>query len=288
MNAALWGIASALGWGGADFFARFSGRKLGPTVALFGMLLVGVTALTIAVLLTGLPPRGSALGWALVVFSGAATVVAMLLLYDGLARGPVTIVAPIVGAYPVLNIAFSLARGARPELLQWAAMAAVLAGVAIVARSAGHFEQTAGLSRADIRRSIGVALGGAVGFGLALGSAQETIPVFGELQTVWLGRIVSFTLLSALFAVRRRTPRIPAAWWPLVALQGLMDAGAYVSLLFGGHGPGSEIAVVVSSSFSVVTVLLARIFLREAMSLLQWVGVATIVGGVAVLAAIGK
>jgi drug/metabolite transporter (DMT)-like permease len=288
VNAALWGIASALGWGGADFIARFTGRKLGPTVALFGILLVGVAALTAAVLAIDLPPRGTTLGWALAIFSGAATLVAMLLLYDGLARGPVTIVAPIVGAYPVLNIAFSLARGARPELLQWAAMAAVLAGVAIVARSAGHFEQTAGLSRADIRRSVAAALGGAVGFGLALGSAQETIPVFGELQTVWLGRIVSFVLLTALLAARRQAPRIPGPWWPLIALQGIMDVGAYVALLFAGHGPGSEIAVVVSSSFSVVTVLLARIFLREAMSLPQWLGVASIVGGVAALAAIGK
>ena len=33
MNAALWGIASALTWGGADFIARFTGRKLGPDVA---------------------------------------------------------------------------------------------------------------------------------------------------------------------------------------------------------------------------------------------------------------
>jgi drug/metabolite transporter (DMT)-like permease len=288
MNAALWGVFSALGWGCADFAARFSGRRLGADLALFGMLLVGATALTITVLAIGLPPRGTALGWALVAGSGVTTLVAMLLLYDGLARGPVTIVAPIVGAYPVINIAISLARGARPEALQWAAMAAVLAGVAIVARSAGRFEAVEGLSAAAIRRSIGVALGAAVAFGLALGAAQETIPVFGELQTVWIGRIVSFTLLAALFAVRRRAPRIPAAWWPLVALQGLLDAGAYVSLLFGGHGPGSEIAVVVSSCFSVVTVVLARIFLREPMSALQWLGVAAIVGGVGALAALEK
>jgi drug/metabolite transporter (DMT)-like permease len=288
MNAALWGVASALGWGIADFAARFSGRRLGADVALFGMLLVGATALTIAVLAIGLPPRASALGWTLVIGSGAATLVAMLLLYDGLARGPVTIVAPIVGAYPVVNIAFSLARGARPEALQWAAMAAVLAGVVIVARSAGRFESVEGLSAAAIRRSIGVALGAAVAFGFALGAAQEATPVFGELQTVWIGRIVSFVLLATLFAMRQRTPRIPAAWWPLLALQGLLDAGAYVTLLFGGHGPGSEIAVVVSSSFSVVTVVLARIFLREPMGALQWIGVAAIVGGVGGLSALGK
>ena len=144
------------------------------------------------------------------------------------------------------------------------------------------------MSRADIRRSVAVALGGALGFGVALGSALETIPIFGELQTLWLGRIVSFALLAALFTLRRQAPRIPKAWWPLVAVQGVMDAGAYVALLFGGHGPGSEIAVVVSSSFSVVTVLLARIFLREAMSAAQWLGVDAIVGGAAALAASGE
>jgi drug/metabolite transporter (DMT)-like permease len=288
MNAALWGIASALGWGGADFIARFTGRKLGPDVALLGILLVGMAAMTVAVLVMGLPPRGTALGWALVLASGAATLVAMLLLYDGLARGPVTVVAPIVSAFPVINIALSLARGARPDALQWAAMAAVLAGVAIVARSAGRFESAEGLSPAAIRRSILVALGAAIGFGLAIGAAQETIPVFGELQTVWLGRIVSFVLLAGLFAARRRAPRIPLAWWPLIALQGVMDAGAYVAVLFGGHGPGSEIAVVISSSFSVVTVVLARIFLKEAMSLMQWTGVAAILAGVGALAALGK
>jgi drug/metabolite transporter (DMT)-like permease len=288
MNAAFWGVAAALGWGGADFVARFTGRKLGPDVAALGMLLAGMTGLTAAVLVLGLPPSGTAFGWLLVLASGTATLIAMLLLYDGLARGPVTIVAPIVGAYPVLNIVFSLLRGARPEALQWAAMAIVLAGVAVVARSAGRFESADGLSSAGIRRSIAVALGSALGFGLALDTAQQTIPVFGELQTVWLGRIVSFVLLAALFAVRRRAPHAPAAWWPLLVLQGVMDAGAYVALLMGGHGPGSEIAVVASSSFSVVTVVLARLFLKEAMSLMQWIGVAAIVGGVAALAALGK
>jgi drug/metabolite transporter (DMT)-like permease len=42
-------------------------------------------------------------------------------------------------------------------------------------------------------------------------------------------------------------------------------------------------AVVVSSGFSAVTVLLARIVLREAMSWAQWAGIVAIIGGVALL-----
>jgi hypothetical protein len=44
---------------------------------------------------------GAPIAWVLVAVSGTALVAGTLLLYDGLARGPVTVVAPIVGAYPV-------------------------------------------------------------------------------------------------------------------------------------------------------------------------------------------
>jgi drug/metabolite transporter (DMT)-like permease len=167
-------------------------------------------------------------------------------------------------------------------------MAAVLIGVVLVARSAGQFERAGSLSQADIRRSVTVALTAAAAVALGVGTAQEATPTFGQLQTVWLGRIMSLIVLIVLFAAQRRLPHLPPAWWPLVALQGLLDSGAYVAVLFGGHGPGSEIAVVVASSFSVVTVILARVILKESMSGPQWACVVAIVFGIGTLTTTGK
>ncbi len=76
---------------------------------------------------------------------------------------------------------------------------------------------------------------------------------------------------------------IPLRWWPLLGLQGLLDGGAYLALLAGSEGPGSAVTVVVASGFGAVTVLLARVFLREAMTWGQWAGIVLVVGGVAVL-----
>ncbi|MCH8153958.1 MAG: EamA family transporter, partial [Proteobacteria bacterium] len=59
-----------------------------------------------------------------------------------------------------------------------------------------------------------------------------------------------------------------------------------VALLAGSQGPGAEVAVVVGSGFGVVTVLLARVILREAMTRAQWAGIAAIVIGVAVLSGV--
>ncbi len=76
---------------------------------------------------------------------------------------------------------------------------------------------------------------------------------------------------------------VPLRWWPLLGLQGLLDGSGYLALLAGSEGPGSAIVVVVASGFSAVTVLLARVFLREPMTWGQWAGIVLVVGGVAVL-----
>ncbi|HKH20359.1 MAG TPA: EamA family transporter, partial [Gammaproteobacteria bacterium] len=95
MNA-LWGLTTALCWGSADFIARFTGRALGYQVALFGMLSVGALIMTAIVWLADLPLVWTSRGWWLIVLTGLGVMVATLLLYWGLVRGPVTVVAPIV------------------------------------------------------------------------------------------------------------------------------------------------------------------------------------------------
>lgn len=285
MNPALWGLMTAVGWGSADFIARFTGRAMGHRTALLGMLAVGAVVFSLIVWRSGEPLVWDLSGWWLLLLTGVGIMAATLLLYWGLARGPVTIVAPIVGTYPALNVALAVALGARPSALDWTAMLGVMLGVVAVARSARSFEDPVGYTRAQLRRTIAIALASAVGFAVAIAAAQYASLVYGELQTVWLGRWISLLACAGLFVLRREAPRLPARWWPPVALQGLLDGGAYVALLAGSQGPGAEIAVVVASGFSAVTVVLARIVLREAMTWAQWAGIAMIVTGVAVLSA---
>ena len=284
MNPALWGGMTALGWGGADFIARFTGRALGPDLALFGMLGIGAVVLTIFQWQWGGPLVWDAAGWWLLLGTGIGVAAATMLLYWGLARGPISVVAPIVGAYPALNLALAVALGVTPSAIEWAAMAQVVAGVLIVARS-GAAEAPGGPSRRDLTRTVWIALASALGFALTVAAAQGAKEIYGELQTVWLGRWISLACVALFLAGRRKPPLVAMRWWPWLAGQGLLDAGAYVALLAGSQAVGSSVVVVVASSFSAVTVLLARIVLKEAISRPQWLGIALIVTGVAVLSA---
>jgi len=124
----------------------------------------------------------------------------------------------------------------------------------------------------------------AAGFAVVFVSGQAAVPLYGELRTLWASRLISLASLGLVFLLRRERPLMPWRWWPLLALQGLLDAGGYLAVFTGSLGEGRALVAVTASAFGAVTVLFARIFLRERMSLWQWLGIAMIFTGVGVLA----
>jgi len=290
MTPALWGAICALSLGGADFLARFTSRGLGAANALLGMLLVGAALLTLYMAVAGPPLAWSAgAAWSLVA-NGVATTAMTLLLYMGLARGPVSVVMPIVAAHPALVVAFAVvAQGARPGAFGWAAMAGTILGAVLVAASAEHGggrgEDEPAFDPRRLRGTIVIAVLASLCYALLLIAGQAAIPAYGELHTLWLGRLVSIATLLLLFAARREAPRLPVRWWPLVTVQGLLDAGGWLALFAGSGGPGSEVAAVAGSGFGAVTVLLAWLVLRERIGPVQWLGIILIFGGITVLSA---
>ena len=90
---------------------------------------------------------------------------------------------------------------------------------------------------------------------------------------------------AVLLASRRGSVLIPLRWWPLLTVQGALDATAYLTLLLGSEDAASPIAPVIGSTFSVVAVTLARVVLRERMSVGQCLGIALVAIGAIRLAA---
>ena len=283
MFAVLLCLVTALCWGCADFMARFTGRAVGPDVALAGMLVASAVLLTLLVAATSAPLIESVAGWYLVLATGIGVMAATLLLYTGLARGPIGMVAPIVGAYPAFNILIGLAAGIVPSGWQWIAILTVMAGVAVVARFAPEPE---GDVAGDLRVTLVIALLAAMAFAGAISAGQAAARLHDELAVTAAARWVSVLAALGYLLARGRPVLVPAGWrWP-VAAQGALDGLAYIALFAAAHGPGSVIAAVVASSFAAVTVLLARFVLKEPMSLAQWAGIAMIVMGVAALSAL--
>lgn len=287
MPPALWGALTALGWGTGDFLSRFTGGRLGIATAMAGVMSSSFLLLSAYAWSQGMPLRFPGEGWPALLVSCICIVGATGLLYLGMIRGPISLVAPIVAAYPVWSLLIALAYGVGPTLIQLLAMAAVMAAVVVVARLGSAAEPQAEAQRGGAPFTILVALLSSIGFASGIAALQTAGPLFGEMQVLLsirlFGVIATLAVLLALPSLRRP---IPWRWWPVLLFQGTIDGGAYLALLAGSRMPEhATAAVVVASTFCVVPVLLAWVFLRERIHWGQWLAIGVIVAGVAVLSA---
>jgi len=283
MNQIIWGILSATSLGTADFLAGLSSRSLGYSRVLFWIFVISCVCLTgYAVVIDH--PMVIALSeqWLIILF-GIMNTVAMLLLYRALAIGPLSLVAPIIAAHPVIVVSFAFMLGSRPSTTQWMGMLLAVVGVVIVARAVTQASDTSSRSKHGL--AITIALLASLGYAILVISGQHAVPLHGELQTLWLGRIIAMLSLLPFLLVTRTTLDVPVKWWPLLWLQGMLDFSGLLCLLLGSRGDFAEITAVIASLFGAVTVLLARVFLKEQMSWFQWLGIALIFLGVVSLTA---
>jgi drug/metabolite transporter (DMT)-like permease len=281
MISALLGLASALGLGAADFMARFSTRELGAPLTYGVVLLIGAVGATLWAVADGTPLTWSASGCMIAVVHGVCVAVMCILLYIGIARGPIAIVAPIVAAHPALVLAVNVLTGVRPSALQWAAMSAVMAGGILIARSA-VFTPAAAVGGTS-RTTLLIAFGACVAYAAIVLTAQAATPLIGEFQTMLIGRWTGLVFIAGVLLIQRARLRIPSNWIPYVGLQGGLDSLGYFAFLAGANSAAPYITMVVASAFSVVTVALAKLILHEPISKLQWTAIALIAAGTAVL-----
>jgi drug/metabolite transporter (DMT)-like permease len=275
-------LLSALLFGGGDFSGGFAVRRGTATgrhrpfqvlawSALSGALALGALAWWTR---EPLPSRASLLWAAGAGLSGALGLVA---LYRALAQGNTAVVSPIAG---VVGAALPVVVGAFAEGLPGAArllgFASAIVGIGLVTRSSAH---SAGASREQI---ILATLSG-VGFGaFFLFAAQiEPGPVLTPLLVAKAaGGCVAWG--AALWTQRRPPPMRGSgiAW-----LAGALDAAANAVYLQAQQHTRLDVAVVLTSLYPAVTVLLAFLLLKERISRVQWAGVALCTTAIALIAA---
>lgn len=284
MNSALLGACAALSWGVHDFLARFPSRSIGPVNAVFAVTLSGLILLSLWLLASGTTIDVVWPSLWLTAVTGIFFALATLSLFAALTLGPISIVCPIAGSYPAVAMLFAVAAGARPDVLQWLAIAAVVTGVAAVAQSGGRQGRSGALQPGKLPAVLGLSLLASLAFAISLTSGQFAVPVFGNAQAAWLARVFGLAFIALLYLHPSARWQAPGRWLPLLGLMGGLDVAALTLIVAAGNLADPALATVTSSAFGAVTVLLARVFLKERIAPVQLGGIVLIVGGVAVLA----
>ena len=276
------GLTAALIWAVHDLMAR----KLSPGAELLPIVLLvlasGCVVLAGPTLVLGDWSGLSAAGLGLSCAAGAAFALAIGTLYRAFSMAPARIVSPIIGAYPILSLALAVAQGRPVTLADWAAVAAVVGGILIVSLTADEGGTTDTSPRSHLP-AMGWSFLSACGFAATFAIGQEAARQASELPTILVTRLVATVVIGLLFLWMRSSLSSVRGNWVIIAGMGAFDALALSLVTASGTLPQAEYASVSSSLFGVGTILLASYFLHERLRWLQWIGVATVFGGIASL-----
>jgi drug/metabolite transporter (DMT)-like permease len=297
-------LGAAVLYGSADFLGGAATRRTALMAVLLTTGLAGVAVLVPVALLTGSTLRAGGLEWGLA--AGAIGGVGLMFFYSGLAAGPMSVVSPVSALVAtVLPVGVSLVQGERPGATIYAGALLCLTATVLVSSRAtvptateGHGPAGSAPARAGARMAAGPAWRSrarGVVYGLASGAAFGLFFLFirngGETGALWpslASRCAGLVIYLAAAGVMKAAPVSWRAGWPLFAAAlgaGALDAGANVCYVLatraGLYGP----AVVLTALYPGVTVLLARLALRERMHRVQLAGLALAALGIILITA---
>ena len=276
----LLGLASAFSWGVADFSARFASHRTGHYRTLFYMQFVGLIGLGLWLWLVERPAAFDLGLIALTVIFAAANTVADMTLYHAFEIGTLSVVSPIASSYAAPILIISLLTGHLPGPLALLGFGLTLVGVGLASAPLNLRSGTLG----RVGPGVGLALVACGGFGLGFWGLGLVTPGLGGVLPAWETRIVGLLLVTALARPLKQPLNLPQPLaWPWIIGVGVFDTGGLLLYNFGTRTSDTTLVAVLSSLFSAVTVLLARLFLKERLAPNQWLGVLLILGGVVFL-----
>lgn len=261
----LLGLASAVFYGIADFAGGLLSRRAAfAVVALLGQAGGLVVTLATAPMVSSTAPAWPDLFWG--GLSGVGTGLGMVFLYRGLGRGAMSVVVPVsaVGglALPVLiGVAFL---GDRPSGLAWLGAGLAVPALWLISRAPGGSGDGASSAMID-----GLMAGGGIAVQyLALAQA-------GSASGIW--PVAAGRLTATLTILPLALPALPRFHWKswftaAAAVNGAAAAVALVCYLLATRQQMVVIAVVLSSLYPAIPVLLGVTALRERLTLTQGAG----------------
>ena len=245
-------LAAVFAWGTSDFLGGYAPRRANA------FLLTAIAHLSGLVLMAGIAlgthspfPSRTAVAWALLAgLSGGG---ALAIFYRALATGRMGLTAPVAA---VLGAAIPTAIGmfseGLPHAVQIAGFAVAAAGIWLISRPEDHHRP----------EGIGMAALAGIGFaGYYLCTKQA-----GDGSAFWIAsvtKVSSFVLTGIIVLIAGSTRQIDRRGAAFGILAGCLDVTGSVLFIRASQTGRLDAAVVLSSLYPAITVLLARFFLKE-------------------------
>lgn len=267
-------MGAVFAWGGGDFLGGFASRRANPTflaAIVYGSGLIFMTAL--ALLNHSSFPSRHAMYWALA--AGCFAGMSLANFYKALSLGSMGIAAPLTAvlaaAIPAL---VGIATEGLPNALQIAGLVLAALGIWLVSRPEGG------------TKTKGLGLAVMAGFGFA--AFFLCIKQAGNGSALWIAdfsRVTSLLVTAAVVLFSRTSFQLPRASFITVIFAGFLDVSGSVFFVRATQTGRLDSAVVLCSLYPVITVVLAKIFLKEQFTRWKVAGIIAALAAVPLIAA---
>jgi drug/metabolite transporter (DMT)-like permease len=267
------GLGSAAAFGGGDFSGGFASRRVSGLTVAGGAQAVGLALLLVLLAFTrpALPSLGAL---AVATLAGAMGGVGLAALYRGLAMGSMGIVTALSGVGSVcvpLLIGFAIGRAPVAQT-QWFG---VLVAMAAIAAASGATRS--GVSREAVTLGAVAALFFGLWFSLLDLAADE-----GLIWSLVASRFGAAVLIGGAALARRNFGGLRSTW-PIVGVAGTLDSAGNAAFVLARDTLPVGVAAALAGMYPIVTMLLARVVLRESLPRLGLAAVLLAVLGIALI-----
>jgi drug/metabolite transporter (DMT)-like permease len=271
---AAYGLAAVLAWGTSDFLGGYATRRANAflftaVVNVGGLLLVGTLAAA-----THAPfPSARSAAW--VLAGGISGGTGLAIFYRALSSGRMGLTAPIAAVLgAAIPAVFSMFTEGLPGRIPLLGFAFAVLGLWLITRT----------EEGSKPEGIGLAVLAGIGFA----SFYLCVRQAGDASALWIasltragGLIVTALIVLLIGKFRNITPA--GVRWGVVT--GCIDSMGTILFVHASQTGRLDEAVVISSLYPAVTVLLARVFLKEHFTRWRFVGLLAALAAVPMIAA---
>lgn len=286
------GLGGMAGWGLADFFAKTTIDRIGDMASLawghvFGTVVLALAFVSEAVLHHRQPSFPTSFRfWGLAATFGALQAVIYLLVYRGFSKGQLAVLNPVFACFSGLTVVLSIAvfgEAVRPILLL--GLAVIFLGVFLLNADVSALRKyRLRIVMAPGMKEIGIAT-----ILAAFWTVLWDKAVKGQdwlLYTLLMYAFMTIVILLIAWIRQSRLKVSDAGTWPYLILIGICEVGAYLFVSWGYSSTRfTSVVAMLSGAFSLPTIVLARVFLKERITMAQTIGGLLAVGGIILLAA---
>jgi transporter family protein len=280
----LLGIGGMFGWGIYDFLGGVFAKQIGSFKSLFWSQLAGLISIFLLAIVFKSSVNAPVLVIVLSLIAAILYSVGYLFFFKGFEIGNVSIIAATMNLWAVFTMLFAfLFMGQRLSAMQTLGVVMIIFGATLASLNWSEIRN----QKFQLSAGVKEAVFGAFFFGVFWNVSEIISEKVGWLLTtlfVKLGIILFLLIFSLLVKQEIGLTKISTRTKYIIPLMGVIEAGA-VALVNYGLTIGDAILITpIASALSIVTILLAIIFLKDKVTKLQGLGIVTAIVGIIVTA----